>query len=171
MLAGRQSLDMRILVIEDEPDLLRSLAQALREAGYAVDTASEGEEGLYKAETAATIGTLTAVANAGIEDPREMNEVTATEDKMKPIADATGAGVFWTRTPGLLASATGTSVEVPRVTLLSNAKLLAGSGWMGLKDRDAHLTRGVKLTPMFTGFAALSALLFLLAIAWWREGR
>ena len=127
--------------------------------------------GLYKAETAATIGTLTAVANAGIEDPREMNEVTATEDKMKPIADATGAGVFWTRTSGLLASATGTSVEVPRVTLLSNAKLLAGSGWMGLKDRDAHLTRGVKLTPMFTGFAALSALLFLLAIAWWREGR
>ena len=127
--------------------------------------------GLYKAETAATFGTLTAVANAGIEDPREMNEVTATEDKMKPIADATGAGVFWTRTSGLLASAKGTSVEVPRVTLLSNAKVLAGSGWMGLKDRDAHLTRGVKLTPMFTGFAALSALLFLLAIAWWREGR
>ena len=127
--------------------------------------------GLYKAETAATIGTLTAVANAGVEDPREMNEVTATEDKMKPIAEATGAGVFWTRTSGLLASATGTTVEVPRVTLLSNAKLLAGSGWLGLKDRDAHLTRGVKLTPMFTGFAALSALLFLLAIAWWREGR
>ena len=127
--------------------------------------------GLYKAETAATIGTLTAVANAGVEDPREMNEVTATEDKMKPIAEATGAGVFWTRPSSLLASATGTTVEVPRVTLLSNAKLLAGSGWLGLKDRDAHLTRGVKLTPMFTGFAALSALLFLLAMAWWREGR
>jgi hypothetical protein len=127
--------------------------------------------GLYKAESAATIGTLTAVANAGIEDPREMNEVTATEDKMKSMAEATGGGVFWTRTSGLLASATGTSVEVPRVSLLSNAKILAGSGWMGLKDRDAHLTRGVKLTPMFTGFAALSALLFLLAIAWWREGR
>jgi len=30
---------MRILVIEDEPDLLTSLAQALREEGYAVDTA------------------------------------------------------------------------------------------------------------------------------------
>ncbi len=42
---------MRILVVEDEPDLLRSLAQALREEGYAVDTASEGEEGLYKAES------------------------------------------------------------------------------------------------------------------------
>jgi two-component system OmpR family response regulator len=41
---------MRILVVEDEPDLLRSLAQALREEGYAVDTATEGEDGLFKAE-------------------------------------------------------------------------------------------------------------------------
>ncbi len=43
---------MRLLVIEDEPDLLASLAKALREEGYAVDTAPDGEEGLYKAQTA-----------------------------------------------------------------------------------------------------------------------
>lgn len=42
---------MRILVVEDEPDLLSSLAQALREEGYAVDTASDGEDGLFKAES------------------------------------------------------------------------------------------------------------------------
>ena len=41
---------MRILIVEDEPDLLRGLAQALREEGYAVDTAAEGESGLYNAE-------------------------------------------------------------------------------------------------------------------------
>jgi len=41
---------MRILIIEDEPDLLRSLAQALREEGYAVDTAADGEDGFFKAE-------------------------------------------------------------------------------------------------------------------------
>jgi two-component system OmpR family response regulator len=41
---------MRILIVEDEPDLLRSLAQALREEGYAVDTANDGEDGLFKAE-------------------------------------------------------------------------------------------------------------------------
>ncbi|MFN7682501.1 MAG: response regulator transcription factor [Planctomyces sp.] len=40
---------MKILVVEDEPDLLRVLAQALRESGYAVDEAADGEEGLYKA--------------------------------------------------------------------------------------------------------------------------
>ena len=42
---------MRLLIVEDEPDLLKSLAKALREEGYAVDTSEEGEEGLYKAET------------------------------------------------------------------------------------------------------------------------
>src|SRR5580765_4796219 len=43
--------DMRILVVEDEPDLLNSLAKALREEGYAVDAAEDGEEGLFKAES------------------------------------------------------------------------------------------------------------------------
>ena len=42
---------MRILVVEDEARLLRNLAKALREEGYAVDTAEAGDDGLYKAET------------------------------------------------------------------------------------------------------------------------
>src|SRR3954468_8698383 len=42
---------MRILVVEDEADLLRSIAQALREEGYAVDTAANGEDGLFSAES------------------------------------------------------------------------------------------------------------------------
>lgn len=42
---------MRILVVEDEPRLLKNLAKALREEGYAVDIAEAGDEGLYKAET------------------------------------------------------------------------------------------------------------------------
>ena len=43
---------MRILLIEDETDLIASLARALREEGYAVDTATDGKVGLYKAESA-----------------------------------------------------------------------------------------------------------------------
>ena len=42
---------MRVLAVEDEPDLLNSLTKALREDGYAVDGAPDGEEGLYKAES------------------------------------------------------------------------------------------------------------------------
>ncbi len=41
---------MRLLVIEDEPDLLSGIAGALRAQGYAVDTAGDGLDGLYKAE-------------------------------------------------------------------------------------------------------------------------
>lgn len=125
--------------------------------------------GLYKVETDGPNGQLTAVANAGVEDPREMSEVTATDQKMKPIADATGGGIFWTKPSGLLATAT--DIDVPRISMMSAAKVMAGSDWLGLKDRQAFLTRGVKLTPMFTGFAALSLLLALIALAWWREGR
>ncbi len=42
---------MRVLAVEDEPDLLGSLLKALREDGYAVDGAPDGEDGLYKAES------------------------------------------------------------------------------------------------------------------------
>lgn len=42
---------MRVLVVEDDPMLLRSLAATLREERYAVDTAVDGEEGLFKAQS------------------------------------------------------------------------------------------------------------------------
>jgi two-component system OmpR family response regulator len=41
---------MRVLVVEDEPDLRDGLAKALREDGYAVDSAADGEDGFFKAE-------------------------------------------------------------------------------------------------------------------------
>ncbi len=41
---------MRLLVIEDEPDLRSGIARSLRDEGYAVDMAADGEEGLFKAE-------------------------------------------------------------------------------------------------------------------------
>jgi hypothetical protein len=132
------------------------------------------QPGLYKMQTngpAPDRRVLTAVAHAGIEDAREMSEVTATDAKLKPLINATGGGTFWTREGGLLSSASETAVEVPRVTLLANARVLAGSGWMGLKDREAFVTRGIRITPMFTGLLALAALLAFLTLAWWREGR
>ena len=42
---------MRVLVVEDEPNLLRQLKGALEGAGYAVDTASDGEEAHYLGST------------------------------------------------------------------------------------------------------------------------
>src|SRR6185369_10128954 len=42
---------MRVLVVEDDVDLNRQLAAALKEAGYAVDTATDGEEGHFLGDT------------------------------------------------------------------------------------------------------------------------
>lgn len=48
--AGRLST-LRVLIVEDEPDLLAGLVQSMQEEGYAVDAAIDGVEGLFKATT------------------------------------------------------------------------------------------------------------------------
>jgi two-component system OmpR family response regulator len=42
---------MRLLVVEDDPDLNRQIVTALTEAGYAVDRAFDGEEGHFLGDT------------------------------------------------------------------------------------------------------------------------
>ncbi|PWC85224.1 transcriptional regulator [Azospirillum sp. TSH100] len=42
---------MRVLVVEDTPDLARQLKQRLEGEGYAVDAAADGEEGRFLGET------------------------------------------------------------------------------------------------------------------------
>lgn len=42
---------MRALIVEDDPDLRRQLADVLTHSGYAVDTAADGEDGLFLGET------------------------------------------------------------------------------------------------------------------------
>ncbi len=42
---------MRVLVVEDDPDLSRQLVTALTDAGYAVDSATDGEEGYHLGDT------------------------------------------------------------------------------------------------------------------------
>ena len=42
---------MRVLIVEDDPDLARQLKAALGDAGYAVDHAPDGEEAHFLGET------------------------------------------------------------------------------------------------------------------------
>ncbi|WP_336799471.1 response regulator transcription factor [Kaistia sp. MMO-174] len=42
---------MRILVVEDDPDLNRQLTEALKAAGYVVDSAGDGEDGHFLGDT------------------------------------------------------------------------------------------------------------------------
>jgi two-component system OmpR family response regulator len=47
--SGLILVPMRALIVEDQPDLLRTLARTLREDGFAVDVAASGGEALWKA--------------------------------------------------------------------------------------------------------------------------
>ncbi len=51
MTAGEEGGTMRILIVEDEPTLARQLRQTLESAGYAVDSAMDGEDGQFLGET------------------------------------------------------------------------------------------------------------------------
>ncbi|MDB6078492.1 MAG: DNA-binding response regulator [Akkermansiaceae bacterium] len=83
---------MKLLIVEDEPRLLRTLAQALRESGYAVDTAADGEEGCYKAMEAdydAVILDVMLPGMDGWEILRRLRAAKATPVLMLTARDAT----------------------------------------------------------------------------------
>jgi len=46
---------VRLLVVEDDPDLNRQLTTALTDAGYVVDRAFDGEEGIFSATASPTM--------------------------------------------------------------------------------------------------------------------
>ena len=42
---------MRILIVEDDPDLNRQLVSAMADAGYVTDSAHDGEDGHFLGDT------------------------------------------------------------------------------------------------------------------------
>ena len=51
MEVGKGGIIMRILIIEDEKKIASFMKRGLKEEGYAADIASDGEEGLFLADT------------------------------------------------------------------------------------------------------------------------
>ncbi len=83
---------MRLLVVEDEPDLLRVLVAALEEEGYAVDAAADGEEGLFKAlswDYDAIVLDVMLPRKDGWQVLRQVRETKATPVLMLTARDAT----------------------------------------------------------------------------------
>ncbi len=94
---------MRVLVVEDEPDLLRVLGRSLREAGYAVDEAADGREGLYKASSSdydAVVLDLMLPRMDGVEVLRELRR-----KKKTPVLILTARDTVTDRVKGLDAGA------------------------------------------------------------------
>jgi hypothetical protein len=120
------------------------------------------EPGLHKI----SMDELSAVALVGTANSREFAKVAATDEPIRPITDATGGGQFWMGgTNGKAAK------DLPRLAMLQSATRFYGQNWLGLKDREAYVVRGVQYTPLLAGFLALALFLGIIILTWYRESR
>jgi len=87
---------------------------------------------------------------------RDDAKVTTTT-RREATGEATGGGVFWTRSGGLLSSVSARSVELPRIFHAGERTLWAGSSCEGLKDREAFVIPRLQVIPL-TGSSRAGAL-------------
>lgn len=118
------------------------------------------DHGVYRLRS----GDLQAVAHVGQMNSRELSSLNATLEPLQPVLDETSGGGFWT-------GSEADAVKLPRIAMLRTGRLMHGDDWLGLRQRDAYVTRGVRLIPLFTGLLALAVLLGALSLTWFREGR
>jgi hypothetical protein len=117
------------------------------------------ELGLWQASD----GALKALISVGPANPKEFSEVTSTTQTLAPLTKATGGDTRRISERG--------SVELPRILPIHGSTVFEGSGWLGLKMRDASVVRGIGAFPVFAGLIGLLLLLGAFAATWVREGR
>ena len=103
-------------------------------------------------------GTHVAFAAAGQENPLEFADLRATAERLRPLTRDSGGGITWLGASG-----------PPAVRLVGADSTVAGSGWIGLRQRGAHLVTGVSSVPLAPAWLALPILLGLLLAGWRRE--
>jgi len=90
---------MRVLVVEDEPDLLRVLSQSLREEGYAVDEAADGRSGLFKAKVNEYDAVVLDLMLPGMDGFAVLRELR--KEKRTPVLILTARDALGDRVKGL----------------------------------------------------------------------
>jgi len=122
---------MRVLVVEDEQALQESLTRQLREQGFTVDAASDGEEGLYFARE---FPTDLAIVDLGL--PRlsglELIAKIREEGKLYPILVLTARDRWQDKVEALQAGADDYVVKpfhMEEIFARVNALLRRSGGW------------------------------------------
>jgi hypothetical protein len=111
-------------------------------------------------------GKLEAVAAIGTADPRETTDLIATTSLLAPLADQTRAAAQFVSGDG-----TPATLAMPRLAKVGPGRAMAGSGWIGLKANGAYRVLSIGNFPLFSTLLALAALLGLMSLTWYREGR
>ena len=158
----RQSLkDVAPLVRLIGPDgKSQDVQLAPAEPGLARAVVPVEQNGLYRAVD----GERFALVNVGPDNPLALREVLSTTEKLKPIAEATGGGVF------RLSAKAGDPPVIPRLAPMRESQLYAGPDYAGLKRTNASVLIGVSRTSLAGDLIGLVVLLGALVGMWTREG-
>ncbi len=112
--------------------------------------------GLYRFDD----GTLRTVAAVGNPDPLEFSDVRATDEKLKPLVEASNGALMWLA-----------DHPDPDIRSVRPGRAAGGTDWMGLRRNEGYTVAGINQTPLLPGILVAVAFLLALGSAWWREGR
>ena len=132
-----------------------TLILAPAEGGRSTGTAAISQMGLYRISD----GVRTALAASGPLNPIEYADVRTTAEKLGPIAEASGGGVFWVGDDAM--------PDVRR-----SPRPQRGRSRLARVARNGdYVVTGFGEVPLLPGVAALLLAIGLLIAAWRREGR
>ena len=114
-----------------------------------------GELGLYRA----TDGILSTVTAAGPLNPKEVADMRATDEVLKPDAEASGGSIHWLED------------GVPEIRRVRAGDSASGSGWIGLRDNGAYRVTALEQEKLLPQWLALLVIVGALLLAWKLEGR
>jgi hypothetical protein len=159
----RQSLkgDAPPITVTAPSGATESVALKAAEPGISRAAIKAAEMGLYRLGD----GNLFVPANVGPENPREFQEVLSTEDKLRPLADATGGTVR------RIGNGKNGDVILPRVIAVGDNPVYGGAGYAAIKRSEASELKGVSVAPLAIGFLGLALLLGSILADWAFEGR
>jgi hypothetical protein len=132
-----------------------NLPLAKAEPGIWRAEAKGGELGLYRA----TDGILSAVAAAGPLNPKEVADMRATDEVLKPDAEASGGSVHWL------------DDGLPEIRRFDPGDSASGSGWIGLRSNGAYRVTALEQEKLLPQWLALLIIVGALLLAWRLEGR
>ena len=140
----------------------KSFTLAMRKAAPGVwkGMVKNARPGLYRLKS----GNLERLAASGGMDNLEMRALSATDKILAPVAKATGGAVRWI-------AAAGDGLSIPRLVKARPGRVMAGGGWLGLKQAGASRLLAVERTALFATLPMLALALLLLGLAWWTERR
>ena len=123
--------------------------------GRAVGEIPTEQNGLWRIAD----GDLTALAAVGVLESREMSDVRATPDKLKPAVEANGGGLLWIKD------------GVPNLIEQEEGSQMAGSSWLGLRANRQTTVTATHAAPLLPGWLFLLLAGALLALGWWRDAK